>query len=150
VTYCDTSFLLALYVPRDFFCPYALKIAAKFTDPIPYTLLGELELHNGVHRAFAAKAVSPSEYAGILRQISQDEADGFFIRTPLNQINHFAKARDLSKRYTPTMSSRTLDILHVAAALLIDATAFVSFDRRQRTLAGAARLGLVPRTLPKK
>jgi hypothetical protein len=27
--YCDTSFLLALYVQRDFFNPQALKAAAK-------------------------------------------------------------------------------------------------------------------------
>lgn len=150
MTYCDTSFLLALYVERDFFNPHALRIAAKFTDPIPYTLLGEFELLNGIHRAFAAKIVSRLEYDAILRQISRDEVDGFLFRTPVNQVNHFTKARELSKRYTPTLSSRSLDILHVATALLIGVSDFISFDGRQRTLADAAGLELVPKTLPKK
>lgn len=142
--YCDTSFLLALYVRRDFFNPQALKAAAKFTDPIPYTLLGELELLNGVHRILAARIVSRSEHDLILRQISQDEIDGFFVRNPMNQADHFAKARELSKRHTPTLSCRSLDILHVAAALLAGATSFASFDSKLRTLANAAGLGSTP------
>ena len=142
--YCDTSFLLALYVQRDLFNPQALKVAAKFTDPIPYTLLGELELLNGVRRILAARIVSRSEHDTILRQIRQDEADGFFVRTPLNQADHFAKAQELSKRHTPTLSCRPLDILHVAAALLVGATRFASFDSKQRTLANAAGLRRAP------
>jgi|SRR6516164_2225495 len=142
--YCDTSFLLALYVQRDFFNPQALKVAAKFTDPIPYTLLGELELLNGVHRILAARIVSRSERDTILRQISRDEAEGFFVRRPMNQAEHFAKARELSRRHTPTLSCRSLDILHVAAALLAGATGFASFDSKQRVLADAAGLGSIP------
>ena len=150
MTYCDTSFLLAVYVQRDFFNPYALKIAVKFKDPIPYTLLGELELRNGIHRAFAAQIVSRSEHDAISGQISRDEADGFLHRSPVNQADHFAKARELSKRYTPTLSSRSLDILHVATALLLGVTDFVSFDLRQRTLANATGLIVLPKVLPKK
>ena len=146
--YCDTSFLLAVYVRGDFFNPHALKFAAKFTHPIPYTLLGELELLNGIHRTLAAKIVSRSEHDAIIRQINQDEADAFIVRSPVNQANHFAKARDLSKRYTPTLSSRSLDILHVAAAFLLGATDFASFDARQRTLANATGLNVLPRILP--
>jgi predicted nucleic acid-binding protein len=142
--YCDTSFLLALYVQRDFFNPQALKAAAKFTNPIPYTLLGELELVNGVHRILAARIVSRSEHDTILRQISQDEAEGFLVRSPMNQADHFAKARELSRRHTPTLSCRSLDILHVAAALLAGATRFASFDSKQRTLAHAAGLRSIP------
>lgn len=146
--YCDTSFLLALYVRRDFFNPPALKAAAKLTDPIPYTLLGELELLNGIHRILAARIVSRSEHDTILRQIGQDEADGFFVRSPINQGDHFAKARELSRRHTPTLSCRSVDILHVAAALLVGATRFASFDSKQRTLANAAGLRPTPDVVP--
>jgi predicted nucleic acid-binding protein len=147
--YCDTSFLLALYVRRDFFNPHALKAAANFTDPIPYTLLGELELLNDIHRTLAARIVSRSEHDSILRQISDDEAAGFFIRSPMSQADHFAKARELSKRHTPTLSCRSLDILHVAAALLVGATRLASFDSKQRTLANAAGLRSTPDVVPR-
>ena len=50
MTYCDSSFLASLYVPTDVFNPQARKEAAKFTDAIPYTLLGELELLNALRR----------------------------------------------------------------------------------------------------
>jgi hypothetical protein len=40
----------------------------------------------------AARIVSRSEQDTILRQIGQDEADGFFVRSPINQGDHFAKA----------------------------------------------------------
>jgi predicted nucleic acid-binding protein len=146
--YCDTSFLLALYVQRDFFNPQALKAAAKFTDPIPYTLLGELELLNGVHRVLAARIVSRPEHDTILRQISQDEAEGFFVRSPINQAEHFAKARELSRRHTPRLACRSLDILHVAAALLAGATRFASFDSKQRALAHATGLRSIPGVVP--
>jgi hypothetical protein len=44
---------------------------------------------------------------------------------------------------TPTLA-RTLDILHVAAAMEIGRKEFVSFDKRQRNLAGRERLKILP------
>ena len=44
---------------------------------------------------------------------------GILARPGLNQGTHYAKARKLSKRHTCSMSCRSLDILHVAAALIL-------------------------------
>ena len=147
--YCDTSFLLALYVERDSFYVQASRLAAKFKEAIPLTLLSELELVNGIHRSLAAKIIPTAEHDAIFRQIAEDEAHGILVRHAIHQAEHFVKARELSKRFTPGISSRSLDILHVAAALLLKANDFASFDDRQRVLAKRAGLKLVP-SIPSK
>jgi predicted nucleic acid-binding protein len=146
VIYCDTSFLLALYVEGDFFHIQASRLAAKFKEPIPLTLLSELELVNGIRRSLAARIISVEEHNSIFRQMAEDESQGILIRHAIHQADHFAKARELSKRFTPELSARSLDILHVAAALLLKAGDFVSFDDRQRVLAKKAGLKLAPTT----
>ena len=45
---------------------------------------------------------------------------------------------------TPRLRCRTMDILHVACALEIAATAFLSSDQRQNALAAHAGLKLAP------
>ncbi len=55
----------------------------------------------------------------------------------------YAQARLLISRWTARLGTRTLDILHVAAALTLRADAFHTFDERQRKLAKAAGLRVV-------
>jgi predicted nucleic acid-binding protein len=43
--------------------------------------------------------------------------------------------------------ARTLDIIHVAAALEIGCEQFVSFDKRQRNVAVRERLKIIPRSI---
>jgi hypothetical protein len=50
------------------------------------------------------------------------------------------EAERLSARYSEKLGTRSLDILHVAAAVILGRDAFLSFDGRQRSLARAARL----------
>ena len=56
----------------------------------------------------------------------------------------FEKAALLSDRHGPMVGTRTLDILHVAAALVLDAKRFLTFDQRQHTLAKKAGLEVAP------
>ena len=149
MTYCDSSFLAALYVTTDLFNPAARKETCKFTQPIPYTLLNEIELLNVLHRALGAGSLDQTSSDAIVRELSQDEAEGLLERVSLNQIKHYLKARDISKKYTPAFSCRSLDILHVAAALILGAKKFASFGHRQRQLAEKVGLRLIPLSLPK-
>jgi hypothetical protein len=53
----------------------------------------------------------------------------------------------LSTEYAARYLTRTLDVLHVAAALLLEAKTLASFDDRQRRLAAGVGLQLLPETL---
>ena len=148
--YCDTSFLVPLYVETDFFHSQAIKVATRFKESIPFTLLVELELANGIRRSLAAEIIEQRDHDTIFRQIANDEADGILIRCPLHQAEYYAKARELSKKFTPEISARSLDILHVAAALLLKATDFASFDERQRILVEKCGLKPLPEIITKR
>ena len=149
MTYCDSSFLASLYVPTDVFNPRARKEASKFTSAIPYTLLNELELLNALRRGLGNASLDQVSHDAIIRDLGADEADGLLKRTDLNQIKLYGMARDLSRKHTPALACRSLDILHVASALVLGAGKFASFDHRQRKLAAAVNLSLLPIFFPK-
>ena len=66
-----------------------------------------------------------------------------FRREPLS-VEVWEKALSLSRRRTARLGTRTLDLLHVAAALVFAPDVFYTFDVRQRTLAHAERLRVRP------
>ena len=144
--YCDSSFVVALFVPDGWTAP-ARKLAEGFAQPIPLVPIGEVELFTRVHRAVPEDRITISEHAAVLRQIEEDIADGILVRKGLPPREHLEEALRLSRRHAPNISVRSLDILHVSAARVLKSKSFASFDRRQRELAGAAGLRLLPATL---
>lgn len=141
--YCDSSFVVALFVP-DAWAASARKLAGKFAQPIPLVPIGEVELFTQVHRAVPEERISVSEHTAVLRQINEDIADGILVRKGLPSREHLEEALLLSRRHAPNIAVRSLDILHVAAARVLKSNTFASFDRRQRDLAAAAGLRLLP------
>jgi len=141
--FCDSSFLASLFVETDKLHKAASRIAQKFSEPMPYTLLGELELLNALRRGLAEKALDVTAHDASIRRINDDEAAGFLERRMINQIGHFEKARQLSKKFTGHLFCRSLDLLQVASALILSADTFVTFDKNQAKLAVAAGLKVV-------
>ena len=66
------------------------------------------------------------------------------VAAPLPAYNWWAEAEDISKAHSVTLNVRTLDLLHVAAARVLGADEFLTFDGRQRALATAAGLRVGP------
>jgi hypothetical protein len=54
----------------------------------------------------------------------------------------FGIARGLSDKYTESLGARTIDILHVANALALEAEQFLTTDARQSDLAIAEGLNV--------
>ncbi|HET6409986.1 MAG TPA: type II toxin-antitoxin system VapC family toxin [Chthoniobacteraceae bacterium] len=144
--YCDTSFLVSLYVNRDVRHPAAAKVASRFSESIPLVPLAELELVNSARRLCVARFLDEAELATLLSQLERDVRDGFLERRPLNQGAHSKTAMQISERRM-AMASRSLDILHVAAAVVLEADSFASFDAKQRILAKAEGFRLLPANL---
>jgi len=145
--YCDTSFLGALYLPEEVFEPIARAISVGWETGIPFPWLNEIELCNAVYRGLGRRLYDKGTCTAVLRQISADKASGILSPRPLESEILFKRAMDLSKRFTVVHQSRTLDLLHVAAALEFKASTLASFDRRQRQLATGVGLDLLPATI---
>ena len=74
----------------------------------------------------------------------QDIAAGRWQRPGYTVAAVEQKAEELSAGHAATLGCRTLDIIHVAAALVIGTKEFVTFDGRQGALARQAGLSVKP------
>jgi predicted nucleic acid-binding protein len=76
--------------------------------------------------------------------LQQDLASGLLVAQPHLWGKLVREAESLAEHHTPVIGARSLDILHVAAALVLGATEFCTFDTRQGKLARAAGLHVPP------
>ena len=132
-------------MPNDRNSAAARAVAVTFQDAIGYLLLTELELKNAIWRAIGEKRISQRVALTCLTEVEQDLRDGFLQRCGLDSVAHYRKALELSEQYASNYLTRALDVLHVAGAILLNCREFASFDLRQRKLASAAGLKVVPR-----
>jgi len=137
-TYLDTGFLVSLYTPDS----NSIKAAAylrKAGGPFAVTLFGELELTNAIQlRVFRGEITVPQAKAA-RASLEADLVSGVFSLMPTPPAV-YEKAQQLARKHTAALGVRTLDILHVASALELGATAIYTFDRRQAALARIAGL----------
>ncbi len=136
--YADTSFLVSLYS----FDRNSIEAAGGMNDiqlPLMLTALGELELVNALQLRVFRKEVSPPQVRVAYGAFHTDLRDGVLSMKPWPATT-YAQALRLGQRWTAKLGTRTLDILHVASALALEADTFNTFDDRQKNLARAAGL----------
>lgn len=140
--YADTSFLVSLYLP-DANSPAAHKHAHSLRTPFPWTPLHDLECSNAIRLAVFRREITLAECDAVLHDMTEDQRTG--ILRPVVPIwdRMFEVARDLSRKHTPGMGTRSLDLLHVAAAKALHTQRFFTFDARQGRLASRAGLHVV-------
>lgn len=134
----DTSFLVSLYTPDA----NSAKAAAQLSQTkavVLLTPLSEVELTNALELRIFRKEISRAEADAARSAFQQDVGDNVFSVVPAPS-GAYAKAQQLSRKHTAAQGLRTLDILHVAAALALGADRFCSFDARQRKLAASEGL----------
>jgi predicted nucleic acid-binding protein len=141
--YADTGFLASLFL-QEATSASAENALLGQAAPLPIPPLTLLELRNALNLAVARKQISLGDRDALWRQFEVQIRAGVFVQTPLPSAELHEKARDLSDRYTPALATRSLDLLHVAAALLLNAKVFYSFDERQRQAAAAEGLQVKP------
>jgi hypothetical protein len=143
VAFADTGFIASLYLKESTSAPARAAIQAA-PAVLPLTPLAALELRNAFNRAVQRQRITAAQRDALWQDVEADIASGFLILTPVpaDELHH--KARQLSDRYTPTLGTRSLDLLHVAAALVLQAKVFFSFDDRQRKAAASEGLKVKP------
>jgi hypothetical protein len=143
IAYADTSFLASLY-GTDANSQQAAHQVELLAPSFLISPLGELELVTAFEAREFRKILSAIEVEASLQSFRADLAMGVLTRKPIPP-GAFARAIVLSKLYTRTLGSRTLDILHIAIALELDAEVFFTFDKDQIKLAKRAGLTVRPR-----
>jgi predicted nucleic acid-binding protein len=142
IVYLDTSFLSSLYRP-DAHSASAFKSLGQARDQLVATVFGELEFVNAMQLAIFRGEMSAAEARACRNDFTRDLEDGIFRILPLpNDL--FERAQEVSLKNTAALGTRSIDLLHVAAALELGAAYLYSFDETQRKLAGTLRLKLNP------
>ena len=141
IAYADTGFLLSLYGQDDH-----SATATGLVKPRPVFLLtplGEMEFTNAIELQVFRKQWTRREAHSVRAEFERHQAVGVF-RSETLQSEVWERALLLSRRYSAKLGTRSLDIIHVAAALALNPDVFFSFDERQRRLASAERLHVLP------
>ena len=80
----------------------------------------------------------------VLAEIDTHIEAGFFRLVDASQSSIYTKAQELSNKHTPAVATRSIDLMHLAAALLSGARTFLTFDKRQAKAAFAEGLLVKP------
>jgi predicted nucleic acid-binding protein len=137
--YVDSSILFSLYV-TDANSPKADVWRQANAVPLDLTDFHRVELRNAFSLAAFQQRLTVAESQAAWAEIEKDLAAGLLVIKPLPWDKLLAQAEQLALQHTPAIGSRSLDVLHIAAALVLEATDFCTFDSRQASLAKAAGL----------
>ena len=143
VVYADTSFLLSLYT-FDANHECAAVTIEKMKIAIVFTSLQRHEFRNAIRLCVFRKDISVTQRDAILKCIEDDLRSGFLVDTHLGWAELFYKAETLSATHTERLGIRGMDILHIAAASVLETRDFLTFDQRQKALAEEAGLRVRP------
>lgn len=143
--YPDTSFLCALYrkqvnSPRAaaYFArmPEALHVAS----PLLFEFRQSVRWHVFLHQKDPSKGYDKPTAMAVLSNLQLDIASGALVVAPVDWADVASIAERLSAQYTWTEGHRGFDVLHVATALHLGASEFLTFDGNQERLAKAEGL----------
>ena len=137
-SYADTSFLISLYT-LDANSVAAATRMKKAKLPFLLTSLGELELTNAFElRVFRGELEAPHVETA-RSEFRRDVDDGIFLLRAVPD-GVYERARRIARERSARFGTRTLDILHVATALVFGSIVFYTFDKNQQRLAAAEGL----------
>ena len=136
--YCDTSVLASIYL-EDSDSKKITRWLQEAALPLPLSPLGELELTGAVQQRLFRKQITMQEAIKCQRDIQDDIDQGIYRRVSLDS-KEYSQALQLVHHHTSSIDCRTLDVLHVASALLLNIREFVTCDARQKLLAQTAGL----------
>ncbi len=139
----DPSFLISLY-GDDAHTARARSWLGSHGGTLPVTALALFEHANALRCAAFRKAISREDALGSLQAVAHDLKFGMLVIAGPSLPDVLAEAERLSARHSLVGGFRSFDILHVAAARVLKADVFLSFDVAQRNLATAAGLKVGP------
>lgn len=144
MTYADSGFVVSLYLTTEGTSAQTRKEVKRSGKPILLSPLSLLEIRNALNFGINRGEITSEQRDAVLAEIDTQIEIGFFRLVDANQSSIHAKAQDLSNKHTPLVATRSLDLMHLAAALLSGARTFLTFDKRQAKAAFAEGLLVKP------
>lgn len=143
VVYADSSFIVSLYL-RDANSAAARQAMKEYPAGIALSRIAGLEVKNAFRLALYRQWIQAIQEARVQSLFDEDSDGGFLRSVPFATDEIFSEAERLSRSHSKHFGSRSLDVLHVACARVIELQDFASFDARQRELAESVGLRVVP------
>lgn len=137
--YVDPSALRRLYV-HDARSRAFATWRGRVKGALPTTLHGRAELVNSIMLAVFRGDLEPDAASQAVADLDDDYAEGRLALVDVLWRRTLEQAIALSSEHTPSLGTRTLDVLHVSSALTIGCRRFVTYDDRQGELARAVGL----------
>jgi predicted nucleic acid-binding protein len=135
----DTSVLVSLYVPEPR-SARAARLVRRAGEPIPFSRLHELELATALRLRVFRRQAERKQVEATRARITEDLDAGILRLVAVDWPVALERAIDLADRYASRIGCRSLDLLHVSAAIITASDRFVTADRRQSTVARRAGL----------
>jgi hypothetical protein len=141
--YFDSGIIVKLYV-KEATSPEAIRLVGAYVAPYWLTQWQALEVKNAIRLKAFRKEITEGEMNQSIAAFEQDIATGRWQRPVYTAATIEQKGDELSASHSTILGCRTLDIIHVAAAVVIGAKEFVTFDGRQGAMAKQAGLIVKP------
>lgn len=141
--YADTGFLCSLYAP-DAHSAKAVAVMKRQSVPLAFTWIHQLEFRNALRLRVFRKEITATQRDASLNHLLADLTGGTLEHQQPVLSEVMTEAERLSASHSERLGTRSLDILHVAAALVGGSQVFLTFDTRQAKLAKAAGLKVKP------
>ncbi|CAN5854418.1 hypothetical protein BH11VER1_BH11VER1_19170 [soil metagenome] len=148
IAYPDTSFLCALYRPQMNSQRAATHTAGMseplhVSSPLLFEFRQSTRWQSWLHMKDASKGFDRPTAQTSLAKLQSNIAAGIIAVVSVDWADVASIGERLSAQYTWTEGFRGFDVLHVATALHLGATEFLTFDSKQKQFAEAEGL-IVP------
>ncbi len=144
MTYADSGFVVSLYLTTEGTSAQARKEIKRSSKPILLSPFSLLEIRNALNFGINRGDITSDQRDAVFTEIEAQIEKGFFRLVDASQSSIYAKAQELSNKHTPATAARSLDLMHLAAALLSGVRTFLTFDKRQAKAVAAEGLVVKP------
>lgn len=138
--YLDTSAFLKLYF-KEHGSEAVQQLIASQRHPLPVWEIQQMEMINAMRLKVFWKEISLAEAERQISLFKDRRRRGLYYQAEIDRLELSETFERLSLQ-TMRNGGRTLDILHVACALVLGASHFLTFDAKQRLLAQESGLAV--------
>lgn len=135
--YADTSFFVSLYISDTHTVDAESRVAGR--PLIWMTPLHVAEWSHAIEQHVFRKVLTKTEADKLGQRFREHRSRGLWKNVAVPE-HAFEVCAELAKKHAGQFGVRTLDSLHVASALELNAEAFWTYDERQNKLARAVGL----------